>query len=324
MPFSVDKIKLINYASDLAGISKSDRAEFFFPLIRYHSRWEELTYDDFHYTINGLKGGGVYSTFLGTTVDVRKYYKSTDETEPLDEKLQDILLSLLDYCDENNVRVLFILTPQVLNNIPLLANFNEAIRIISDRGYPVLNLIGKYDEIGLDLSTDYYDKKHNNIHGAIKSTKYIAEYLVKEYGFRDKRGDAAYASWDASWELYSKELSPYVVDVEWDTEHRSFSMEAPKLTSLKLSGTSAVLVCDTSAVQAEGYAVYRKAVPTEGDEIVKWEYIGEYDPSAKNFTDENLPVNATYYYTVIPYNTVDQTRFFGKFNYKGLSVTVSE
>ena len=32
MPFSVDKIKLINYASDLAGISKSDRAEFFFPL----------------------------------------------------------------------------------------------------------------------------------------------------------------------------------------------------------------------------------------------------------------------------------------------------
>ena len=72
----------------------------------------------------------------------------------------------------------------------------------------------KIDEIGLDPNRDYMDPYHTNIHGAIKYTRFVASYLVKEYGLTDKKELSEYASFEKAWQEYREELSPYILSEE--------------------------------------------------------------------------------------------------------------
>ena len=66
----------------------------------------------------------------------------------------------------------------------------------------------------LDLTKDYIEQLHTNIHGSIKISDYICRYLAENYGFTDKRGDPNYASWDEAWDRYSQIIKPYLTEDE--------------------------------------------------------------------------------------------------------------
>lgn len=212
-PQSPEKYRMISKVSELSDFSPGQRLAIYLPFIQFHSRWNQLTKEDFHRESDGLKGAYHDPTFLTGTEDVTKSYHWSDERMELDEDSAAYWDGLLDYCDDVNLNALFIVPPQC-SAPEKVEMMNSVSDLIEERGYPVLNLYPKIDDIGLDFKTDYYAPAHTNLHGALKATDYIAEYLTENYAFTDKRGDPAYESWDEAYYKYLEIIKPYLSEEE--------------------------------------------------------------------------------------------------------------
>lgn len=255
MPLSLNKLMLIRHMSNIGDYSFEDRLEFYFPNIRYHSRWSEVTSEDLDMELNGLKGASIYKPYLTISEDVSSSYNTTEEETTLSEKIISSTEDLLDYCDKENVKVLFVTVPQAKSDNEM-SRYNALNAMIEERGYPVLNLNDHMEEMGIDIKTDFYNNKHTNIHGSVKLTKYLSEYLIENYHFTDKRENPDYISWNEAYDEYKEKIAPYVLDLEMDFELRANDLEAPVIRRYKYTDYASIR-WDT--VQgAEGYAIYKK------------------------------------------------------------------
>ena len=53
--------------------------------------------------------------------------------------------------------------------------------------------------MGIDYSSDLYNKNHLNLAGGEKFSQYFGRYLMDNYDFADKRSDIDYDSWDEAY-----------------------------------------------------------------------------------------------------------------------------
>lgn len=190
--------------------------QYVVPIVKFHDRWSELTEDDFEKLYDAYKTGNSYSSFLNLSVDVGSIgYVNNEIISPLYDNIYDSIKDLLDYCEEESVNVMFIITPQVIKNKDLVGMMNTAKSMAEERGYPVLDMRENYEDIDLDFAVDYYNKSHANMHGALKTSSYLAEYLIDNYGFEDKRGNSEYADWDEAYLRYYYEcLEPNLIEAD--------------------------------------------------------------------------------------------------------------
>ncbi|MBR5799527.1 MAG: hypothetical protein IKY23_05645 [Lachnospiraceae bacterium] len=214
-PFSMTKAKMIFACADYGEIPWSERLEFFFPIIRYHNRWSELGEQNFNNAPVGLKGGSTYKNFLEVATDVTEEYTVLEEKAAKEELPYDTLVELLEFCKENEVKVLFVTNPQVLKSEKRLKKYNAANELIESYGFDTLNTIPMIPEIGMDLATDYYNGSHTNVHGSLKYTLWLGNYLKDKYGFTDKRSDGDYADWEQESSKYMKIIKPYLSEEEY-------------------------------------------------------------------------------------------------------------
>ena len=320
MPMSSNKLKLIDDMAEMNDYTAAQRMELIFPLYRYHSRWKDLKADDFHYTLNGLKGAGVYSPFLTKSTDVTSYIlPEVRESASLPDHAQKTLNNLLDYIKTNNVKALFVTSPQLRAGEKPFMYYNETNKILTERGFDVLDLTKRRDELGLDPSTDYYDNLHTNVHGAIKITDYLAKYLVEHYNLTDKRGQHEYESWDSAYKLYTQAIAPYVYDFEKDLKERDYSLSAPKMISAKAYGTSVTIKWEPSD-KADGYSVYRKEI-NKNKSATAWVKIQDISSEYTAYKDKHLIVGTEYVYTVVPFRNINKKPVFGQLNVSTVSAT---
>lgn len=214
MPFSKNKIDMLCYLFDIGGgYDTNSNIEYFLPFVRFHSRWDNLQKRDFHYSIDGLKGAVSYNEFLNDVEDVSAFRNHTNSKERMSEYYAAALENILDFCDETEVEILFAVAPQYVDDQNRFAQYNSAKEYITARGYAVLDM-GEYaDEIGLDLRSDYYNGYHTNIHGALKITDYLSQYLLAHYDFPEKAG-GYYKSWDEAYDHYKEIIAPYLTEEE--------------------------------------------------------------------------------------------------------------
>lgn len=312
LPPSFNKFHLIQALSDLGGYSAAERMEFFFPLLRYHSRWSELVWNDFHYTIDGLKGGSTYASFLKKTSDISESFQTTEHRAPLPDTLQRSLEQLFAYCEEEQVKLLLVTAPQARTDESSLARLNTIEALAASYGYPVLDMMECVEQIGLDFAHDYYNEYHTNLHGAIKTTEYLAHYLTEQYNFQDKRGDPAYLSWDEAYERYAEKISPYALEFEYTGGIRASALDAPDLAKASVYGTTVTLTW--KAVKgADGYQIYRKTAETG------WTPLARVDRQTLSYRDESCTVGENYTYTVAAYRENNGEIFWGGYDFNGLS-----
>ena len=334
MPMSLNKLELIDALADAGDFTTEEKMECIVPMLRYHGRWSDLSKRDFKYKVNGMKGSSAYSTFLNSYVDITDRYVLTDKTADIPEIYAEALTSLLDYCDEEKVKVLFVTVPRAEKDEERLSQINQLNAMIEERGYDTLYLMDQTDEMGMDITTDFYNRNHTNVHGSIKYTQYLSEYLIENYGFEDKRFDEAYKSWDKGYKKYSKKIAPYVLDIELDAKHRDYSLAKPAKLSAKASEEEVKLTW--KAVEGvKEYAIYRKegekgpwqklTVTTKttykDDLTIGDEYLDATASLAVEESDE--PQEPTIYtYTVVPYYRQSGEKYYGNFEYLGVSVEV--
>ena len=126
---------------------------------------------------------------------------------PLEEESEKILLSIMEKCREKNQEVLFVLSPfQVSEELQMKANYMK--RIVEEQGFRFLDCNRCAGEMGLDFGVDFFDKRHTNAIGADKFSKYLGEYILKNYDIDTEHSPAVAASWDKAVEenhvLYEK------------------------------------------------------------------------------------------------------------------------
>ncbi|MBO6164603.1 MAG: hypothetical protein J6N77_06100 [Lachnospiraceae bacterium] len=213
MPFSMNKVHLIEDLCGRAGYTWKEKLEYYFPIIRYHSRWKELTKADFHYQLDGLKGASYYDKFLDTAKDMSGRLPQTDDVGEIPAETQECLNDLMDYCEQNQLKVLFVHSAQIIPEEEL-AVYNAIDGMLESRGFDTLNLCNYTEEIGYDLAADYYNPLHNNVHGSLKASRFLANYLAENYGLGRDPAEEKDPSWAAAWEKYQKEIAEAVTEDE--------------------------------------------------------------------------------------------------------------
>ena len=325
MPFSINKLLLTEKLCKTAGIEGEDKAQYFFPLQLYHTRWSSLSARDFSYEPDGTMGSPQYSGFLtGVFEDeLEEVVLTAEESEPK-QKYIDILNDLLDYCEKNEVKVLFTVNPQIAEDAQRQSEINFAKELVTERGFSVADFYTDFSSLGLDSTQDFYNKEHTNIHGAVKMTALLSDYLVKNYNLEDKRGKAGYEDWDKAAEKYKKIIASSVVPIELDTANRDYTIADVQFTESIFDGEKVCLQWEGSE-KAEGYKVYRKTTGDKKSKQSDFIEVASLGADALSFEDTDIEKEngeITYNYVVVPFRTENGVQKWGSFRYKGVSVTV--
>lgn len=200
--------------SKLAAIKASMTEEenllsYVFPLLRFHSRWSELTGEDWKYLFSRdtvSHNGYLMQTAIKPRPEVdREGVRLSDYTLP--ERSFDYLDKMHALCRENGAELILIKAPTNNWKYWWYDEWDEQIcNYAAENGLDYYNFIDN-EEIGLDWSTDTYDGGvHLNVYGAEKMTAYFGKILQERYGIKDHRDDVALVRvWSAKLTAYYNE-----------------------------------------------------------------------------------------------------------------------
>lgn len=162
-------------------IEKENQIYYYLNLELYHTRWKELTKED--YVIQQFSDrGGVYYKDTFSNWEIPLIEES--ETEAMPDEMKKYLDKMVELCRENDVRLILYVAPfntmygseeevedlyrrqRIFNGIAVYAKKHEL---------EYYNLFYEMDEIGLDYATDWLDSQHLNCIGQAKLTRYMVE-----------------------------------------------------------------------------------------------------------------------------------------------------
>lgn len=182
---------------------------YVFPLLRFHSRWSELTSEDWQYLFSRdtvSHNGYLMQTAISPKTSDREGRPLANYTLP--EIGFEYLEKMRALCEEKGVEFILIKAPT--NNWKYYWYDQWDAQIVawaSEKNVDYYNFIPLDEEIGLDWSTDTYDGGvHLNVYGAEKLTSYFGNLLVEKHGLTDRRGDAELnAIWAEKLAFYQKQ-----------------------------------------------------------------------------------------------------------------------
>ena len=204
---TIDKMK---WSKEKVGIIQASMMEeedfwsYVFPMLRYHSRFDELTGEDFRYLFTRKN-----NTWNGHLVNQEI---NPVETLPAKRPLRDYQFAQVCYeyldkmrqlCEENGTELILIKAPSVY---PYWYDEYDAQMedYAAKHGLVFYNFLDYVDEMGIDYSVDTYDAGlHLNLAGATKLSRFFADMLAENHGMEDHRNDPAVS------EIYNEKLRLY-------------------------------------------------------------------------------------------------------------------
>lgn len=181
-----------------------DRLSYYFPLLRYHGRWNEISKTDFipDKVYKSYFKGALLSTARTSIAPVEETYYNLDKASISQYSLQ-YYKKIINLCNEKNIRILAISLP-IFDSTFNYARFDILSEFCSEYGIDYINYNSEeyLDDLKLDLKMDYYDSGHMNINGSSKVTKDLGRRLKELYDLADHSQDTAYSDWGNQWNLF--------------------------------------------------------------------------------------------------------------------------
>ena len=204
MEWSMSKVKSIQASMT----ANEHMLDYIFPILRYHSRWDELGAEDVQYMFRTkqVSHNGYYMR-----VDV-KAAENVPEGNILanyrfGENAYLYLDKMTQLCRENDIQLVLVKAPSLYpywyeeweEQMEEYAQENDLLYI---------NFLELTDETNLDFSQDTYDGGlHLNLSGAEKITAYLGEVLRDECNLTDRRGDEKLSTvWAGKIAAYKEEI----------------------------------------------------------------------------------------------------------------------
>lgn len=190
MPWNSRKLEIIKEL-----IPKEDRYSYYFPLFKYHMNFmhPRLIGGVLKNTIKFSKLDYLKTKSFSATAKIDAVSGLYFDSRKIDSKGKKCLDELLQYCNDLGLEnVLFVYSPH-----KTLIYHTESLDYIKERvetyGYDFENFNNSYEEIGIDITKDFYNGQHLNIFGAQKYTKFLGKYITDHY--------------DVTRDSYSKEIT---------------------------------------------------------------------------------------------------------------------
>lgn len=221
MPLSMTKIKLANCYADYNSDERIfSIGEALCPIYYYHDRWKKLDEEDFNVDeqTSYLKGQFMRTYVNEVEYDVekieskiaKKIENGTATAPTIFDKNMSYLIKMKELCDKNNIKLLLITTPTVRWN-SLKSGVIEEVCEANGLDFVDLNMP---DGELIDYSADMADGNHVNAYGAKKTTKYLCDYVMKNYGITG----SACADYDESIKYYDAydNILKYQLETDFD------------------------------------------------------------------------------------------------------------
>lgn len=214
MEWSLPKIKAI-----LASMREEENfLDYVFPILRYHSRWSELTETDIEYMFDRkpVSHNGYYMR-----VDV-KAARDVPEGRILGdyqfgENAWKYLDKITALCEEKGIELILIKAPSLYPYwYPEWEAQVEEYAAAHNLRY--INFLELQEDTGIDYSTDTYDGGlHMNLSGAEKLSRYLGKMLTEELKVPDRRDEAHLSA------LWEEKIAAY--EAEKEEQYRYYGMK---------------------------------------------------------------------------------------------------
>lgn len=199
LKFSKTKYEMIN--DPVFEANFDDKISYYFPLFRYHSRWQEIKIKDIlninknYYPINK---GYVMTSNIKPNKDQYKYMNPQNRKVKMKDYVKKYFYKMINLCKDNNIDLIFLGIPDKrawnYESSKLMEELSKETNTI------FLDLNDK-DKYPINWETDTEDGgMHLNILGAEKITKYVTEYIVSNYTFDNKKDK----KWDEDLKKYKE------------------------------------------------------------------------------------------------------------------------
>lgn len=168
-PLTIEKYYSLK---NILGGDRLKAIKYCLPLLVYHSNWGSLWfYEEHSERIRGFLG-------YDTTKEVTMVQDDGEVYEPTQDTV-DALTDIVQLCGENNIEIVFFKSPVTDWTGTQLKVVKE---FMAENHFEYLDCNDYFDEIGINLKTDFFDEHHLNVTGADKTTDLIADYLKKLLG----------------------------------------------------------------------------------------------------------------------------------------------
>ena len=209
---TIDKMKWSDEKIGIIQASMMEEEDFWsyvFPILRYHSRFDELTGEDIEYLFR-VKDN-TWNGYL-MNKEIKPVGKLPTKRVLADYAFGDICYDYLDQmrklCEEKGVELILIKAPSVYPY--WYDEYDQQIQDYADRhGLKFYNFLDHVEEMGIDYAVDTYDGGlHLNLTGTIKLTNWFARILAEDHGIPDRRNDPQIADvYNEKLRLYDEEAS---------------------------------------------------------------------------------------------------------------------
>lgn len=193
---AIDKMKWSKYKWEMIQASmKEEEAPIAYalPIVRYHSRFEQLTSEDMKYLFADPVVS--YSGYLINT-NIVPYENLPVKRElndySFDAKSVEYLDKFVQLCKEKGITLILFKAPGLY---PYWYEEwdNWVDSYAKDNGVIYLNYNNNIDQIGINYKVDTYDGgMHLNYYGARKLSSYMANQLSALFGLESHKGDPYY------------------------------------------------------------------------------------------------------------------------------------
>lgn len=208
---AIDKMKWSKEKIDIIKASMTEEENFLsyvIPLLRYHSRFDKLTSEDFEYLLKTKKN--THNGFL-----INKNIKPVESlptkrrlaSYEFEENCYEYLNQITELCKENNIKLVLIKAPSVYPY--WYDEYEEQIKeYAQNNNLDYYNFKEKVEEIGIDYNNDTYDGGlHLNLAGATKLSKYFSKILKEKYELTDYREDKEISKiYDEKLKIYNEAI----------------------------------------------------------------------------------------------------------------------
>lgn len=202
------KFKAINDKN----LKLNNKLSYIFPILRFHSRWNELEANDFkknmkdEYNKVAFKGIPMIKT-VKPYIDKNDYMGEKGEKKEILSEDKEYIEKMVKLCKENNIKMLWVEIPCA--HSWSLAMSNAVTELANKYGieYIDYNLQSNRDKIGFDWTKDTYDAGgHTNIYGAEKVSKDIGRVLSEKCNCTSHKNDKNIAQkWNEALKKYNQE-----------------------------------------------------------------------------------------------------------------------